>query len=203
VLGDSVLDSGGRGVVQAVVVAGGVLLSILLVAIAVPVVVVFSLLHPNVGASGETALNSNTSSDVSAPIPPSVPAADQAAVVQIAQRYLGIPYVFGGTNPAVGLDCSGLVQLVFRELGMLLPRTAQQQYEATPRLSRDQLQPGDLVFFAHTYADPHDWVTHVGIYIGNGQQINAPTEGQVVSIQPVFTGFWGAHFAGGGRVTSQ
>jgi cell wall-associated NlpC family hydrolase len=44
-------------------------------------------------------------------------------------------------------------------------------------------------------------VTHVGIYIGNGQQINAPTEGQVVSIQPVFSGFWGAHFTGGGRVT--
>jgi cell wall-associated NlpC family hydrolase len=56
------------------------------------------------------------------------------------------------------------------------------------------------VFFAHTYADPHDWVTHVGIYIGRGQQINAPTEGQVVSIQPVFSGFWGAHYAGAGRV---
>ena len=69
-----------------------------------------------------------------------------------------------------------------------------------PRVTQDQLQPGDLVFFARTYADPHDWVTHVGIYIGDGLQINAPTEGQVVSIQPVFSGFWGAHYAGGGRV---
>src|SRR5207244_3204622 len=51
-----------------------------------------------------------------------------------------------------------------------------------------------------TYADPRDWITHVGIYLGGGLQINAPTEGQVVSIQPVFSGFWGAHFAAGGRV---
>jgi len=124
-----------------------------------------------------------------------------AAVIDVARRYLGVRYVFGGTDPAIGLDCSGLVQLVFRQLAVTLPRTAQQQYNATSRVTPDQLQPGDLVFFARTYADPNDWVTHVGIYIGNGQQINAPTEGQVVSIQPVFSGFWGAHFTGGGRIT--
>jgi cell wall-associated NlpC family hydrolase len=111
-----------------------------------------------------------------------------------------VPYVFGGTNPASGLDCSGLAQLVFRQLGLALPRTAQQQYDATTRVARDQLQPGDLVFFARTYADPNDWITHVGIYVGDGTQINAPTTGQVVSIQPVFSGFWGAHFVSGGRV---
>jgi peptidoglycan DL-endopeptidase CwlO len=120
--------------------------------------------------------------------------------VQVARRYLGVPYVFGGSNPAIGLDCSGLVQLVFHQLGVALPRTAQLQYDATPRVTQAELQPGDLVFFARTYADPHDWVTHVGIYIGDGLQINAPTEGQVVSIQPVFSGFWGAHYAGAGRV---
>jgi cell wall-associated NlpC family hydrolase len=120
--------------------------------------------------------------------------------VDVARRYLGVPYVFGGTNPAVGLDCSGLVQLVFRQLGITLPRTAQQQFDATRRISRDELQPGDLVFFARTYADPNDWITHVGIYAGDGRQINAPTTGQVVSIQPVFSGFWGAHYAGAGRV---
>jgi cell wall-associated NlpC family hydrolase len=114
-----------------------------------------------------------------------------------------VPYVFGGSNPSVGLDCSGLVQLVFRQLGVGLPRTAQTQFDATVRVPRDQLQPGDLVFFARTYADPHDWITHVGIYTGNGQQINAPTEGQVVSIQPVFTGFWGDHFVSGGRPTGR
>jgi cell wall-associated NlpC family hydrolase len=131
------------------------------------------------------------------PLPVSAVGSDP---VEVARRYLGVPYVFGGTNPAVGLDCSGLVQLVFRQVGVNLPRTAQQQYDATVHIPRDQLQPGDLVFFARTYAHPNDWITHVGIYIGGGQQINAPTTGQVVSIQPVFTGFWGAHFASGGRV---
>jgi cell wall-associated NlpC family hydrolase len=131
-----------------------------------------------------------------------MPASRGSRPVDVARSYLGIPYVFGGVDPAVGLDCSGLVQLVFRQLGIPLPRTAQRQYNATARLTRDQLQPGDLVFFARTYADPHDWITHVGIYVGGGMQINAPTEGQVVSIQPVFSGFWGAHFAGGGRIAA-
>jgi cell wall-associated NlpC family hydrolase len=129
-----------------------------------------------------------------------LPPATGAGPVEVARHYLGVPYVFGGTNPATGLDCSGLVQLVYGQVGLPLPRTAQQQFTATVRVPQDQLQPGDLVFFARTYTDPHDWITHVGIYIGGGQQINAPTTGQVVSIQPVFSGFWGAHYAGGGRV---
>ena len=120
--------------------------------------------------------------------------------VQLARQYLGVRYRFGGTDPSTGLDCSGLVQLVYRQMGITLPRTAQLQYNATAHLAAHELQPGDLVFFAHTYSDPHDWITHVGIYIGDGQQINAPTEGQVVSVQPVFSGFWGAHFVSGGRV---
>lgn len=132
-------------------------------------------------------------------VPPSPAGLPDSRVVALARGYLGVPYVFGGTNPSTGLDCSGLVQLVYRQAGVALPRTAQQQYDATTRIPRAQLQPGDLVFFARTYPDPHDWITHVGIYVGDGQQINAPTEGQVVSIQPVFVGFWGAHYAGAGR----
>jgi cell wall-associated NlpC family hydrolase len=199
----SALDNGGRGIAQALVLAAAVLLSIFLVALSVPVMVLFSLMHPGLDNPRQTAQHGDVASEVSKPIAPGSGAplgTDNAEVVDVARRYLGIPYVFGGTNPAVGLDCSGLVQLVFRQLGMALPRTAQQQYEATQHVTREQLQPGDLVFFAHTYADPHDWVTHVGIYIGNGQQINAPTEGQSVSIQPVFAGFWDAHFVSGGRV---
>jgi cell wall-associated NlpC family hydrolase len=123
-----------------------------------------------------------------------------AEAVSVARRYLGVPYVFGGTDPRTGLDCSGLVQLVYRQLSVSLPRTAQQQFDATERVAPEQLQPGDLVFFARTYADPRDWITHVGIYAGDGLQVNAPTPGQVVSVQPVFSGFWGAHFVSGGRV---
>jgi hypothetical protein len=198
---ESLLDGGGRGVAQAISGVLTAVVAVLLVAVLVPVVILGSLL----GGVARTfappfALDRpgvTVTPVVSPPSDNEPPAANPA--VDAARRYLGIPYVFGGTNPAVGLDCSGLVQLVFRQLGISLPRTAQQQYDATLRVGRPNLQPGDLVFFARTYDDPFDYITHVGIYIGDGLQINAPTEGQVVSIQPVFTGFWGAHFAGGGR----
>ena len=83
-----------------------------------------------------------------------MPAPAGRAPAEIARAFLGVPYVFGGSDPATGLDCSGLVQLVFRRSGITLPRTAQLQYAATTRVARAQLQPGDLVFFARTYADP-------------------------------------------------
>lgn len=136
---------------------------------------------------------------------PTLGAADAGTGVRLlqgAQRYLGVRYVFGGTNPATGLDCSGLVQLVYREAGIGLPRTAQQQYDSTARVPESELQPGDLVFFARTYADPHDWITHVGVYVGNGRMINAPQEGDVVREMAVFAGFWGSHYAGAGRPRS-
>jgi cell wall-associated NlpC family hydrolase len=118
-------------------------------------------------------------------------------VVQAAERWVGVPYVFGGCS-ATGVDCSCLVQLVFRGLGVSLPRTAAEQFAATTRVPREALQPGDLVFFANTYMPG---ISHVGIYIGGGQQINAPTEGQRVSVQPVLDGYWGVHFVAGGRVS--
>lgn len=205
------LDSGGRGTAQAILGATLVVLVLLGTALLVPVLILTSLLptatnpistvvsavpalpfRPGLEApAGGSA--SPTASNVSLPSPAG------SEIIDVARHYLGVPYVFGGTNPASGLDCSGLVQLVYRQVGIALPRTAQQQYEATGRVSRADLQPGDLVFFARTYADPHDWVTHVGIYIGDGLQINAPTEGKTVSIQPVFSGFWGEHFTSGGR----
>jgi cell wall-associated NlpC family hydrolase len=123
----------------------------------------------------------------------------RAEIVSTARTWLGVPYHWGGSGRA-GIDCSGLVMVVFAQFGVPLKHNAQLQYDAVAHIPTDQLQPGDLVFFAQTYADPTQWITHVGIYIGNGQQINAPTDGQVVSIQPVFSGFWGAHFAGAGRV---
>jgi cell wall-associated NlpC family hydrolase len=184
---------------------GCMLLLLFGVAIVVPIAVVTGFAQTVVGAPGTAVLQVVSSSvrqpPTAAPGLPAPPPSSQAAsqAVDVARRYLGVPYVFGGTNPTVGLDCSGLVQLVFRQLGIGLPRTAQQQFDATARIPRNELEPGDLVFFARTYADPNDWITHVGIYIGNGQQINAPTEGQVVSVQPVFTGFWGDHFVSGGR----
>ncbi len=121
-------------------------------------------------------------------------------VVEIARTQLGKPYVWGGARPEVGFDCSGLVQWAHRQVGIALPRTAQQQFNATARISPEQIRPGDLVFFAHTNPLSVDPMTHVGIYAGHGWMVNAPDDGDVVREMPVFTGFWGAHYAGAGRV---
>jgi peptidoglycan DL-endopeptidase CwlO len=117
-------------------------------------------------------------------------------VVELAQTWLGVPYVFGGCSRG-GVDCSCLVENVFATLGIHLPRVAVDQFNATTPVNEPQ--PGDLVFFANTY---EPGISHVGIYIGGGLQINAPTTGQVVSVAPVFTGYWGSHYAGAHRVRS-
>lgn len=134
------------------------------------------------------------------PVPTATPAATQASsnVVQTASRALGTPYVWGGTGPD-GYDCSGLVQWAYAQNGVNLPRTAQQQYNATQRLAQSDLKPGDLVFFANTYASSEP-ITHVGIYMGNNQMINAPTEGKPVQVISMSNPFWASHYAGAGRV---
>lgn len=105
-----------------------------------------------------------------------------SSVVADAQQYLGVPYRWGGTDPTTGLDCSGLVQRVYGDLGVSLPRTSQEQVNVgTPVASLAQAQPGDLVFFEPTSSGPG----HVGIYIGNGQMIDAPHTGTDVQVQAV------------------
>ncbi len=104
-------------------------------------------------------------------------------VVADAVRYLGVPYQWGGTSPATGFDCSGLVQHVFADLGVALPRTSQQQVQAgvaVPSLA--QAQPGDLLFFEPGPSGPG----HVAIYVGNGQMLDAPHTGSSVRIEPVW-----------------
>jgi len=106
------------------------------------------------------------------PIIPAGPGHPQAAT--IALRYLGIPYLWGGSSPLTGFDCSGLVMYVYAQLGISLPHYAAAQYQLGTPVDRSQLQPGDLVFF--------DALDHVGIYIGNGQFVHAPQTGDVVKI---------------------
>jgi cell wall-associated NlpC family hydrolase len=99
------------------------------------------------------------------------PVAHQA--VQLALAQLGTPYVWGGESRA-GFDCSGLVQFSYAKAGLALPRTAQQQYDATPHLPADaELQPGDLVFFG----TGRTAVDHVGIALGDGRMVDAPHTG--------------------------
>ena len=122
--------------------------------------------------------------------PPAGPIGVRA--VQIAERYLGVPYVWGGADPATGFDCSGLVMYVYRQLGIdLLHFSGAQFHEGAP-VPFDQLAPGDLVFF--------DGLTHVGIYIGGGQFVHAPHTGDVVKISSLSEDWYAQTFDGARRV---
>ncbi|MFI0965315.1 NlpC/P60 family protein [Streptomyces sp. NPDC021080] len=100
-----------------------------------------------------------------------------AAAVAYAYSKLGSPYVWGATGPDA-FDCSGLAQAAYRSAGISLPRTTYSQINAGRRVTLSELQPGDLVFF---YAG----ITHVGIYIGNGQMIHAPNPSAPVRVAPI------------------
>jgi cell wall-associated NlpC family hydrolase len=110
--------------------------------------------------------------------------ASESAIVAEAQKYLGVPYLWGGTDPAKGLDCSGFVQLVYGNLGISLPRVSSQQATAgRPVASLASARPGDLVFFDHDPSRPG--IDHVGIYIGGGKMVAAPQPGEAVKVQDV------------------
>jgi cell wall-associated NlpC family hydrolase len=95
-------------------------------------------------------------------------------VLAVAVRYLGSPYLYGGSSPR-GFDCSGYTGHVYRQLGISLPRTANQQMNATRRISRSQARSGDLVFFVSGGR-----AYHVGIYAGGGKMYDAPRPGRTV-----------------------
>jgi len=103
------------------------------------------------------------------------------AIIAYASNYLGVPYVWGGTTPS-GFDCSGFVQYVFAHFRINLPRVASDQQRVGTYVTRDELQPGDLVFFG----DP---AHHVGIYVGDGCMIHAPHTGDVVKVQKLNSDF--------------
>jgi cell wall-associated NlpC family hydrolase len=99
-----------------------------------------------------------------------------AAAVALASHYLGVPYVWGGANPATGLDCSGLTMVVYAQLGIQLPHYAAAQFAMFPKLDPSQLEPGDLVFFEPKADGPG----HVAIYAGGDRIIEAPHTGALV-----------------------
>lgn len=112
----------------------------------------------------------------SADIPDEVKGTVIEKVIKAAYSQLGVPYVWGGTSPGSGLDCSGFTQYIYKEAGISLPRVTYQQVNAGKSVSLNDLKPGDLLFPADT--------SHVSVYIGNGNVIHAPQTGDVVKITP-------------------
>ena len=117
-------------------------------------------------------------------------------VVTIAAGVLGTPYLWGGDSPQKGFDCSGLVFYSFEQMGLRVPRTAEDQRKAAERVQRDELEPGDLVFFRSSKGR----VDHVGIYAGDGRFIHAPNAGSVVSYASLDAPYYRSHFVSAGRL---
>jgi len=120
------------------------------------------------------------------------PPARFGGVVGVAMQYLGIPYLWAGASPETGFDCSGFVMYVFAQLGVSLPHNAASQWSFGTPVSRDQLEPGDLVFF--------DGLGHNGIYIGAGQFIHSPHTGDVVKISSLDEAWYAATYVGARRL---
>ncbi len=121
---------------------------------------------------------------------PDLPAAGGAATaIAAAESQLGVPYVWGAESPGSGFDCSGLIQWSWRQAGVDLPRTAAAQYDAIAHVPLSDLQPGDLLFWGS------GGISHVGMYVGGGDVINAPETGEVVRIQAI----WNDGLVGAGR----
>ncbi|RZS91421.1 cell wall-associated NlpC family hydrolase [Motilibacter rhizosphaerae] len=128
-------------------------------------------------ATGTTATGTVTPAT---PATPTTPSALGQQAVELAKGYVGVPYLWGGTDPSKGLDCSGLVQLVYGKLGVDLPRVSRDQATVgTPVADLSQAQPGDLLFF-------HTPVSHVGIYAGGGKMVEAPRTGKDVQVVDVY-----------------
>ena len=116
------------------------------------------------------------------------------AIVETAKTCLGVKYAWGGESMS-GFDCSGLVQYVFKQNGISLGRTVSKQYNAGTPISKTELIPGDLVFFQNTYKTG---LSHVGIYIGDGEFIHASSDGVMTS--KLSNSYWTKHYYGSCRI---
>jgi cell wall-associated NlpC family hydrolase len=154
---------------------------------------------PAAPAASATPAPNVTAAPTATPSPATTPVAAGnrgQTVVATALRYLGVPYVYGGTTPS-GWDCSGFVAYVYQTgVGITLPRSAAQQYRVGTTIGAAQVQAGDIVFFSDTFGPG---ITHDGIALGDGRFIHARSEGYGTVISSLSDPYWGGHFAGAQR----
>jgi cell wall-associated NlpC family hydrolase len=148
--------------------------------------------------------SSGSSSSTSAPAAGSADSSAVETAIRAAQRYIGTSYAWGGgslSGPSmgfgiddgvVGFDCSGLTRYAYAQAGISIPRNSSAQYDALPKVSRSNLQRGDLVFYAFDTSDPST-IHHVALYLGGGQMIEAPESGMTVRVTSMrWSGYIGA-----------
>jgi cell wall-associated NlpC family hydrolase len=118
-----------------------------------------------------------------------------AIAARTAERFVGIPYRWGGENVVDGMDCSGFVRAVYNLCGLSIPRTSRDQFKAGDPVTRDDLQDGDLVFFGSS----NDQINHVGIYVGSGRFVHAPRRGEEIKVSTVDESYFEKRFIGARR----
>jgi cell wall-associated NlpC family hydrolase len=118
----------------------------------------------------------------------------RSELVKTAKRFIGIPYRWGGTTAKNGFDCSGLTMVSYRLNGLNLPRVSRNQFKSGKWVSKAKLRPADLVFFATKGGTR---VTHVGMYVGDGNFIHAPRTGKKVRIEKLSNSFFAKTYMGG------
>lgn len=122
------------------------------------------------------------------------PVSQGQSVVEYAKQFIGTPYVYGGSSPS-GFDCSGFVKYVYSHFGVNLTRTSYSQVSEGTYVARENLQPGDLVFFGSASN-----VHHVGIYVSDGNFIHAPKPGKTVRIETLDSGYYNYNYYTARRV---
>jgi cell wall-associated NlpC family hydrolase len=124
----------------------------------------------------------------------------QKSLIALAMKLRDIRYVRGGRTPSTGFDCSGFVRYVFAHaIGLELPSNSGSQFLAGLKVKRDDIQPGDLVFFRTAGRRGQGRISHVGIYVANGQFIHSPSRGKTVRVDSLSESYWAKRFAGAKR----